>query len=104
MTWQIFSLVVLIALTSCKTEESAVETQQEESIRQRYNLDVQFASLEDVKRVPLRLNKLKMELINELSSGQNIYRVSVECKPHALNGVLEKLNADEGIVGAQLHE
>lgn len=86
---------------ACKPTESVSKVENQDSIRQRYDVEIQFASLEDVKRVPLRLNSLKMELREELAADQNIYLVSIECKPHALKGVLEKLNADKGVVAAR---
>lgn len=96
-------IALFIGFSSCKTQEPEVSTHQMESVSERFDVEVQFASLEDVKRVPLRLNKLRMELKQELSADQNIYLVSIECLPMALDGVVEKLNADAGILAARRH-
>ena len=103
MNYRAAFLALFIGFSSCKTQEPKVSTHHEQSIRERFDVEIQFASLEDVKRVPLRLSKLRMELKQELSADQNIYLVSIECKPMALNGVLEKLNADSGILVARRH-
>lgn len=64
---------------------------------QRYELLVSFASLEDVKRVPYRLSQLKMELMDEISSQENLFKVSVVCKEFELNGIIHKLNNEQGV-------
>lgn len=104
MFWRYVLLGWLFALASCKATQPASSSEEQESIRQRYDVEIQFASTEDVKRVPLRLRSLRMELREELSAGRQIYLVSIECKPHALEGVLEKLNADDGIKLAKLRD
>jgi len=101
MFWRYVLLGWLFALASCKATQPNGRSGQQESIRQRYDVEIQFASVEDVKRVPYRLTNLRMELREELSAGQHIYLVSIECRPHALEGVLEKLNTDEGIIFAK---
>ncbi|MCB9185791.1 MAG: hypothetical protein H6601_03510 [Flavobacteriales bacterium] len=96
-----FRLLILVFLLSatlgCKTtEKSVAETEQAQS-EKRYELIIKFETLEDVKRVPYRLSNLKMELLEEVSSTDNIYRISILCHDYALDGTIEKLNADSGI-------
>ncbi|MFM1874778.1 MAG: hypothetical protein RL266_515 [Bacteroidota bacterium] len=75
-----------------------------ESVPQRYELLISFASAEDVKRVPYRLSQLKMELMDESSSQNNLYKVSIECKEFELDGIITKLNYERGVHWAKLVE
>lgn len=63
----------------------------------RYELYISFSTLEDVKRVPYKLPHLKMELLEEVSAIENLYRVSVLCKDFEIDGVVTKLNDETGI-------
>lgn len=100
--YRLLILVFLLSATlGCKTtEKSVAETSQTQS-EKRYELIVKFETLEDVKRVPYRLSNLKMELLEEVSSTDNIYQVSILCHDYALDGSIEKLNADSGISWAK---
>jgi ABC-type phosphate/phosphonate transport system substrate-binding protein len=85
----------------CKSSEkpSSIKLQAAEPVQ--YELNVQFASMEDVKRVPLQYEKLKMQLKTEVSVEQHIYLVAIECHAYAIDGVLEKLNLDNGVLNAE---
>ena len=98
--WLILVLWLSIALGCKTTEKSVVETEQTQ-VKRRYELIVKFETLEDLKRVPYRLSNLKMELLEEVSSAENTYRVSILCHDYALDGSIEKLNADSGISWAK---
>ena len=93
--------VLLVVANGCKTSEKPVAQADEVSVEKRYELIVKFASLEDLKRVPYRLSKLKMEIMEDVSSTDNIYRVSILCKDYALEGTIIKLNDDVGISWAK---
>lgn len=97
-------ILVLFLATSfgCKTSEKSVAETNHTQSEKRYELIVKFETLEDVKRVPYRLSNLKMELLEEVSSTDNIYRVSILCHEYSLNGTIEKLNTDSGISWAKL--
>ena len=70
----------------------------------RFELVVKFNSLEDVKRVPFRLPQLKMELVEEISNTDHIYNATVLCQEYAIDGVVEKLNLEEGVGWAKRNE
>lgn len=92
---------LLIFASGCKISESSVARADVVSADQRYEVIVKFASLEDLKRVPYRLSKLKMEIMEDVSSADNIYLVSILCKDYALDGTITKLNDDAGISWAK---
>jgi hypothetical protein len=85
----------------CKTTENEVVRTENLELKKRYELIVKFASLEDLKRVPYQLSNLKMEIMEDVSSDDNIYRVSILSKDYAIDGTLEKLNKDQGISWAK---
>ena len=68
-----------------------------EAIALRYDLLVSFSSLEDLKRVPYRFSDLKMELREEISSSDNLYKFSILCKDYEIDGIVFKLNKEAGI-------
>lgn len=92
---------LLTTAIGCTTTVDSTNSEQTNNLKKRYEILLQFASLEDVKRVPYQLPNLKMELLKEVSTRDNIYQASILCKEHALEGTLQKLNTNMGISWAK---
>ena len=87
----------IVALSGCMANKQTTTQVPETVVEKRYELLLKFATLEDIKRVPYRLANLKMEILEDVSSTDHIYRVSIVSKDYAIDGTLEKMNADDGI-------
>ena len=91
-----FSL--FIVTSGCKTAQESASTEQNSQELLRYKMQVQFASAEAVKRVPLRYENLRMQLDQEILLDQHLYLVSITCRAYEIDGIVRKLKLDEGIV------
>lgn len=98
----LFFLVSTWVLSCNTNKEITHEANAEES--KRFEVVVKFNSLEDVKRVPFNLPQLKMELVEEVSHSDHIYSTTVLCQEYAIDGVVEKLNLEEGVGWAKRNE
>ena len=48
--------------------------------------------------------ELQMELVEEVSHQDNIYNTTVLCQEYAIDGVVEKLNLEQGVDWAKRKE
>ena len=98
MFWRLFILFSVAAFAACKTVDHTTVTEKSDQQSTRYQIQIQFASVEDVKMVPLQYEKFRMQLNEELLHDQHLYRASIECKPYEIDGVIKKMKQDEGVI------
>ena len=91
-------LSLFIVASGCKTAQESASTEQNSQESLRYKMQVQFASAEAVKRVPLRYENLRMQLDREILLDQHLYLVSIACRAYEIDGIVRKLKLDEEIV------
>ena len=90
-----FALVLWACSPSRTVSTAVVDKTQAASLR--YDLLISFSSLEDLKRVPYRFSDLKMELREEVSAPDNLYKVSILCKDYQIDRIVFRLNKEAGI-------
>lgn len=93
-------------IASCKSSEQSTTAiiNKQESIEEKFLLAIQFASDEDLKRVPYHFQNLRMELIKPISEHDRIYQTSILCKAYEIDGIVEKFNLHQGIDWAKRAE
>ena len=104
MRFLLFVLTLSISTFGCKTLNEDSESASDSTKQNRYEMMVQFKTIEDVKRVPYRLSNLRMEIQKEISDTDHIYLISVDCKSYEIDGIVLKLNDDAGVVSAKRTE
>jgi hypothetical protein len=106
MRFGILFLLVAVVLISCTAQQISVNSAQQtvESADQRFKLMMQFGSEEALKRMLVRFQNLKMELDRPISASDLSYSVFVTCKDFEIDGIVTKLNLEEGIVWAKRAE
>lgn len=90
--------LVLVVCMGCKT--NAPKNVSHVQKHKRYELLLHFRSLGDLKRIIHQFDNLKMQELNTVTE-QPVQRiVSVECAEYAIDGVVLKLEQQDGVISA----
>ena len=97
-------VLLFVAFASCKTSDvtrgdGAFDKQEVAS--EFYPIMVKFKALHAVKQVMYRLERLKLEVLLEVSATDYIYHMQLSCKPYEIDGFVEKIGKEEGVEWAK---
>jgi hypothetical protein len=98
MFWRLFIMISIAAFAGCKPTMNTSKTDMSVQQATRFQIQIQLASIEAVKRVPLRYEKFRIQLNEEIARDQHLYQASIECRPYEIDGVIEKMKLDDEIV------
>ena len=68
---------------------------------QNYIVLVQFKNPEGLKRMLYRLEQFKLEMIQEVSESEFIYKMKLDAKPYEIDGIVQKMGMDDDVAWAK---
>lgn len=103
MRWMLGMAFVSIMFVSCKSAGNLPQSnnKQVEIESETYQIMVQFKNPEGLKRVLYRLDKFKIQMEEEVSNSDFIYKMRLDTKPYEIDGIVEKLRLNEDVLWAK---
>jgi hypothetical protein len=92
----IFLSCVLMACRTTNVEKVDSESKSASKV-ETCELLVKFSSDESLKRLMVKLDNLRLEIVKEVSASNHIHRVKLNCKTDDIEGLIFKLNQQEGV-------
>lgn len=84
-------------LMACRTANLSSPHSEIESKIESCELLVKFKSDEALKRIMVKLENLRLEIVEEISASDHIHRIKLNCEADDLHGLIFKLNQQEGV-------
>ncbi len=93
-------IILFLALVSCKSvnvSRADGASNKQEVASETYPIMVKFKAEDSVKQVIYKLERLKLEVLAEVSATDHIYNMKLSCKPYEIDGFVEKIGNEDGV-------
>lgn len=96
---RILLILIFTFVLACRTTDVAIirSESESESKVETCELLIRFSSDEALKRLMVRLESMRLEIVTEISASDHIHRLRLNCKADDIEGLIHKLNQQEGV-------